>query len=87
MKNTFKKRLEELTIETDEVEYEGRNITYAVINSDLSPSPRYFVGYGNGNPFISEEVPESYRIPMIIHEVVEFEKFNGIEGRCLEALN
>ena len=70
-----------------EVEYEGQRIPYTVLNKDLEPNLPGFLGYPDGeNLFISEEVPEEYRLPQLIHEIVEFTKLKDKKGRCVEAL-
>lgn len=58
---------------------------YDIMSRNVSPSPRFFVSYGNGRPFISDEVPEKYRGHMIFHELAEFEFLKG-SNKCLNAL-
>ena len=86
MEDLFRKRLDELRVSTVEIQYEDWRRSYDVISADLSSAPLFFTGYGHGRPFISEQVPENYREPMVLHEIDEFEKFQRIEGRCLGAL-
>ncbi len=58
---------------------------YHVLDKALPGSPKWFVGYNNGEPIISNEVPRLYRPPMVAHEIFEFEKYGDLEVRCFMA--
>lgn len=76
------------TLETRTIEFGGKQREYKVVDRNLdSPAPRYFISYGSGTPFISDEVPEDYREPMVLHELTEFELLTGEEDRCVKALD
>jgi hypothetical protein len=68
--------------------FEGMPRVYDVVDKNLDiPCPKYFISYNQGNPFISEEVPQKFRKYMIYHELYEFEKFDPKEeDSCLESL-
>lgn len=61
-------------------------VPFLVVKRELEPKLSGFVSYNNGLPFISEEVPPDYRAYFILHELIEFEELDGVQGRCLEAL-
>ena len=61
---------------------DGNLRNYYVLNKDVPNAPRWFIGYNKGKPFISNEIPEDYRVPMIMHEIVEFEQYGKLSGRC-----
>lgn len=62
-------------------------IPYTVLRSGLAPTLPGFLGYLDGQHlFISAEVPERFRNPQLIHEIIEFTELRGVKGRCLEAL-
>jgi hypothetical protein len=70
-----------------EIEYNGKIIPYTILKKEVAPTLPGFLGYPNGEHlFISEEVPEKFRTPQLIHEVVEFTELKGQNGRCVEAL-
>ena len=70
------------------VSFEGAVREFDVLDKNLGvPCPRYFVSYNNGRPFISNEVRPVYQQRMVFHELVEFEKYEDQEGRCVKALN
>lgn len=72
---------------TGQVEYDSEKIPYTILKKDLEPRLPGFLGYLNGeNLFISEEVPEAFRLPQLIHEIIEFTELKGQKGRCVEAL-
>lgn len=72
---------------TGEIEYGGKKIPYTILKRELAPALPGFLGYPNGEHlFISEEVPEKFRAPQLIHEIVEFTELKGQKGRCVEAL-
>lgn len=69
------------------IEYEGRDYFYTILDSKVQPKLPGFLGYPDGeNLFISEGVPEEFRDPQLIHEIIEYTELKGKEGRCLEAL-
>jgi hypothetical protein len=60
---------------------------YYVVDRVMERKLPGFVGYpGQKFLFISDEVPKDYRRFILGHEINEFERFNGEEGRCLKAL-
>jgi hypothetical protein len=70
-----------------EVEHEGRKILYTIVDKSLEPKLPGFMGYLDGEHlFISEEVPDEFRIPQLVHEIIEFTELKDQKGRCLEAL-
>jgi len=70
-----------------EIEHKGLKVPYTVLKKELEPRLPGFLGYPNGEHlFISEEVPEKFRIPQLTHEIIEFTELEGQKGRCLEAL-
>ncbi len=87
IKDTRPEWMKNNEVDVGVVEYEGEEIPYTVLNKDLEPKLPGFVGYLNGEHlFISEEIPEKYRFPQLIHEIVEFTKLKDQKGRCVEAL-
>lgn len=68
------------------IEFEGEQRIYRIIRRDYEGAPRFFIGYNHGFPFISDEVPEKFREPMIFHELYEFEKLKDKSGRCVASL-
>lgn len=79
----LEERLKELEIGKAEVTWNGRGYSYRIISRKLAADPKYFVSYGNGNPFISDEVPEKFRPYMILHELMEFQS----QKRKVECIN
>ena len=73
------------TLDTKMIKFFGVVRLYDIMSRNVTPSPRFFVSYGNGIPFISDEVPEKYRGHMIFHELAEFEFLKG-SNKCLNAL-
>ncbi len=74
-------------ISTEKIVYNGQEREFDIVDRNLgSPAPRYFIGYNKGRPFISDEVPENYRKPMIFHELTEFETPSSQKLRCIDAL-
>ena len=73
---------------TASVNFSGATREYDVVDRKAfeNASPRYFIGYNQGRPFISEEVPEEFRPYMVIHELAEFEVLKGQTDSCLNAL-
>ena len=78
------------TLKTEKIKFEGQDREYDIVSKDdpdVVGAPRWFVSYGQGLPFISDEVPEQYRQHTIFHELYEFEKIpNDRMGRCRETL-
>jgi len=76
------------TLKTRTIRFDGKDREYDVVNRNLGADcPRWFISYGNGLPFISDEVPEEYMDHMVFHELYEFETLaNHGEGKCLESL-
>jgi len=75
------------TLETRTMEFNGAQRQYHVVDRNIGQdAPQWFITYNNGLPFISDEVPENYREPMVFHEMMEFEPLKGQEGRCLKSL-
>lgn len=78
------------TLETRTVEFNGAPREYHVVDRNVGcDAPQWFVSLGDKmpdkTPFISDEVPEEYMTPMILHELIEAESPKK-EGRCLNAL-
>ncbi|KKR91908.1 hypothetical protein A3D45_03035 [Candidatus Falkowbacteria bacterium RIFCSPHIGHO2_02_FULL_42_9] len=74
-------------VATNEIEHGGKKFPYTVLKRELAPTLPGFLGYPNGEHlFISEDVPEKFRAPQLIHEIVEFTELKGVKGRCVEAL-
>jgi len=78
--------MRENEVRVGQVEYDGRQVTYTVLKKGLEPRLLGFLGQSEGNFFISEEVPEAYVEPQLIHEIIEFTELVGEKGRCLESL-
>ena len=69
------------------VEYKGNKTPYSILRKELEPRLPGFLGYPDGlYLFISEEVPEKFRYPQLIHEIIEFTELKEEKGRCLAAL-
>ncbi len=67
--------------------YKGGKIPYTILKKEVAPTLPGFLGYPHGEHlFISEEVPEAFRVPQLIHEIVEFTELQNQKGRCVEAL-
>jgi len=74
-------------VEKGEMRMGDERIPFTVLKKELEPSLPGFLGFSKGKHlFISEEVPEDFRIPQLCHEIVEFVELKGKEGRCLESL-
>lgn len=58
-----------------------------ILKKELESKLPGFVGYNEEEEllFISEEVPERFRLPILHHELAEAHEFAGQEGRCLKA--
>lgn len=70
-----------------EIEYGGKKIPYTILKKESVPTLPGFLGYPNAEYlFISEEVPENFRAPQLIHEIIEFTELKGQKGKCVEAL-
>src|SRR3989344_3216172 len=75
------------TLETRTIEFDGKQREYRVVDRNIgSPAPKYFIAYNVGIPFISDEVPQQYREPMVLHELTEFELLPNEKDRCIRAL-
>lgn len=66
--------------------YQNKKIKYSILKKELEKNLPGFLGYHEGHLFISEEVPEKYRKPQLIHELIEFTKFKNKKGKCQTAL-
>ena len=74
-------------IDEQRLAFSGEDRTYDVVDRNLGVGePRYFISYNNGRPFISDEVPEAFRAPMVFHELMEFESLKGQPDSCLNSL-
>jgi len=73
-------------IKIETIEFNGEQREYDVVDRNLKGAPRYFIAYHEGRPFISDEVPQNYRPPMVFHELTEFEKLVGTDSPCLNSL-
>jgi hypothetical protein len=74
-------------LKTKTIDFEGKAREYDVVDRNLGVDcPRWFIGYNNGRPFVSDEVPEGFMNYMVFHELQEFEKMPGGEDRCLTTL-
>lgn len=79
--------IRENEVGSGEIEYEGKKIPYTILKKELEPRLPGFLGYPNGEHlFISEEVPEQFRDPQLIHEIIEFTELKDQKGRCKDAL-
>ena len=70
-------------------EFEGKKYDYTLIDRQIQPNLPGFLGFVDGKYlFISDEVPEKFREPQLIHEVDEFTnpELVGKPGRCVESL-
>lgn len=69
-------------------QFNGKTYRFAIVSKELEPALPGFLGFfQKKHLFISEEVPEAFRIPQLIHEIVEeSSELTGKKGRCLEAL-
>lgn len=74
-------------LSTEKLRFQEGERTYHVADRDLKGAPRFFITYNCGIPIISNEVPELYRPPMVIHELVEFEQLQGHPHCCVTALH
>lgn len=80
-------RIKTNEVGSNKIEYQGKKIPYTILKKELAPTLPGFLGYPNGEHlFISEEVPEKFRAPQLIHEIVEFTELKGKKGGCVEAL-
>ena len=77
--------IESKTICVEEILFLGEKIQYRVVSRDLQTKLPGFLGYYEGMLFISEDVPERWRVPQVIHEYVEYVHFTDVTGRCVEA--
>ena len=77
-----------LKVGSGSVVIEGISYAYDIISAKLEPRVPNFVGFPDSEYlFISEEVPEKYRYPMLAHEVRCFAlKDAGHAGHCKAAV-
>lgn len=72
------------------VTFQGEVILYAVLSGSVNKELPGFVGcFKEGGErffFISEDVPELFRGPQVLHEIMEFEELAECPGSCLRAL-
>ena len=62
---------------------------YLVVSRTLEPAPRYFASFNrdaNLPPFISDEVPPEWHLPMMAHEIYEAVHLARRPHRCSRAL-
>ena len=65
---------------------DGNVYAVHVLSNELEPNRPHFLGFSDGKfLFISEDVPEEFRIHVLSHEVREFAK-KGEKGACKRAL-
>src|SRR3989344_2017793 len=83
---TLEERLNELEIGKAMVTWQDKKYVYRIISRKLVEDPKYFVSFGNGTPFISDEVPPKFRPYMILHELMEFIGHKNKRDRCVNAL-
>ncbi|MEX2410611.1 MAG: hypothetical protein WD607_04440 [Candidatus Paceibacterota bacterium] len=72
-------------LEVRKVYYNNNVITYSVLKKETM-NFLGFLGLQEGYFYISEEVPEEFMEPQIIHEFIEFNELKGQRRRCLESL-
>ena len=83
----FLQRIRNNTKLTERIIVGGNPFEFDVVkDSGLEQMLSFFIGYNNGRPFISSEVPVDYRIPMVTHEIMEFTAYLGKPDSCLNAL-
>ena len=73
-------------VERGDIVYGDKKYDYTVLKKVVNPALPGFLGVFNGHYLISEEVPEAFRIPQLLHEVIETTELAGQKGRCLAAL-
>ncbi|MCF7834158.1 MAG: hypothetical protein K9L98_02255 [Candidatus Pacebacteria bacterium] len=67
--------------------YKGTNYEFTILKKTVAPKLPGFLGYLDKKfLFISEEVPEKFRLPQLMHEIIEFIELSGLKDRCLGAL-
>lgn len=66
--------------------YNNRPIEYTIVKKELVPELKWFLWCAKGYFFISEDVPERFREPQIMHEIVEFTELQWKKWRCLQSL-
>jgi len=85
--NTKPEWIKNNEVGSGEIELEGKKIPYTILKKELAPELPGFLGFFEGEHlFISEEVPEKFREPQLIHEIIEFTELKGKKGRCVESL-
>ncbi len=78
--------LKEYKVGSGRISHGGKRFSYSILRKEFELKLPGFVGFPQGHLFISEEVPENYRKPILIHEWLEFTQFAGQKGRCVKAL-
>jgi len=67
--------------------YNNIPIPYTIMKKEAVPSLKWFLWYPEWKYlFISEEVPEKFREPQLMHEIVEFTELKWKKWRCLQSL-
>jgi len=80
-------RIKENEVGVGKLIFGTQKVLYTVLKKELALELPWFLGYPEGEHlFISEEVPEVFVRPQLIHEVVEFTQLKGEPWRCLLAL-
>lgn len=78
--------ISENTVGTRTVIYKWKPIVYSILKKELVPTLKWFLWQKDLNFFISEDVPENFRDPQILHEIIEFTELKWKKWRCLESL-
>ena len=74
-------------LETKIIEFKEKKRKYLVVDRNMGlPAPKYFIAYAAGVQFISNEIPEDYRNPMVFHKLTEFELLPNENNKCLKSL-
>jgi hypothetical protein len=66
--------------------YQWKQVVYHILKKETVPNLKWFLWQKDLNFFISEEVPENFREPQMMHEITEFTELKWKEWRCIEAL-
>ena len=67
--------------------YNNKPVKYTIVKKEMAPKLKWFLWYPWWEHlFISEEVPEKFREPQLIHEIVEFTELQWKKWRCLQSL-
>ena len=78
--------LKKYKVGSGRISYRGERFSYSILSKEFELRLPGFVGFPQGHLFISEEVPEDYRKPILIHEFVEFTEFAGQVDLCRRAV-